>query len=94
MKAKLLSFVFISFSESSLFKGLQAKKIKKFPFVLTRVVGCGQTKSNSRQLHAGAPNRRQAHRMNPATISVAPFSAFGKQTPRLKMAAKPASAAR
>jgi hypothetical protein len=30
MKAKLLSFVFICFSESGLFKGLRAKKIKKF----------------------------------------------------------------
>ena len=30
MKAILLSFVFMNFSESSLFKGLQAKKIKKF----------------------------------------------------------------
>jgi hypothetical protein len=29
MKAKLLSFPFISFSESRLFKGLRRKKIKK-----------------------------------------------------------------
>jgi hypothetical protein len=33
MKAKLLSFVFIYFSESGLFKGLRPKKIKKFVFV-------------------------------------------------------------
>jgi hypothetical protein len=40
MKAKWLSFVFICFSESGLFKGLRAKKIKKSRRFLTRVTGC------------------------------------------------------
>jgi hypothetical protein len=48
MKAKLLSFVFIYFSESSLFKGLQAKKIKKFLAALTRLPGCGPTSQTAR----------------------------------------------
>ena len=39
MKAKLLSFVFINFSESGLFKGLRAKKIKNpIPSQLARQV--------------------------------------------------------
>src|ERR1700677_3586483 len=42
MKAKLLSFVFICFSESGLFKGLRAKKVKKFGPRLTRLPGCAQ----------------------------------------------------
>jgi hypothetical protein len=40
MKAKWLSFVFIYFSESGLFNGLRAKKLKKFRSRLTRVSGC------------------------------------------------------
>ena len=42
MKAKLLSFVFICFSESGLFKGLRAKKIKKFGRRSTRLPGCAR----------------------------------------------------
>jgi hypothetical protein len=38
----LLSFVFIYFSESGLFKGLWAKKIKKIPVLPTRGSGCGR----------------------------------------------------
>jgi hypothetical protein len=34
MKANLLSFPFINFSESGLFNGLRAKKIKNLPFYL------------------------------------------------------------
>jgi hypothetical protein len=41
MKAKTLSFPFISFSESGLFNGLQAIQIKKSPRAQTRVQGCG-----------------------------------------------------
>jgi hypothetical protein len=42
MKAKLLSFVFMSFSESGLFNGLRPIQIKNFPFVSARVPGCGR----------------------------------------------------
>ena len=42
MKGKLLSFPFISFSESRLFNELYGKKIKKSAAVLTRVPGCGR----------------------------------------------------
>jgi hypothetical protein len=40
MKAKQLSFVFISFSESGLFNGLQPIQIKKSFRISTRVPGC------------------------------------------------------
>jgi hypothetical protein len=42
MKGKRLSFIFISFSESGLFNGLRAKKIKNFGHLLTRVPGCAE----------------------------------------------------
>jgi hypothetical protein len=42
MKAKLVSFAFIYFPESGLFKGLRAKKIKNFFSVLVRVLGCAR----------------------------------------------------
>jgi hypothetical protein len=42
MKAKGLSFSFISFFESGLFKELRAKKIKKSGSLSTRVSGCGE----------------------------------------------------
>jgi len=39
MKAKVLSFLFIPFSESSLFNGLLAKKIKKLIPLLSSRIG-------------------------------------------------------
>jgi hypothetical protein len=42
MKRKRLSFPFISFSESALFKGLRAIKIKKSGSLSIRVSGCGE----------------------------------------------------
>jgi hypothetical protein len=45
MKANLLSFPFISFSESGLFKGLRRIQIKKSASGLTRVSGCAQIAS-------------------------------------------------
>jgi hypothetical protein len=41
MKGRKLSFPFSNFSESGLFKGLQAIQIKKSPRAQTRVQGCG-----------------------------------------------------
>jgi Holliday junction resolvasome RuvABC DNA-binding subunit len=78
MKAKLLSFVFRNFSESSLFKGLQPKKIKKFLACVTRVKGCGPNMSNSTR----APFRCSsiASTMNEASINiVVRVSGFGKK---------------
>jgi hypothetical protein len=43
MKAKLLLFAFIYFSESGLFKWLLAIQIKKSRFVSTRLPGCGRS---------------------------------------------------
>src|ERR1700685_137014 len=40
MEAKSLSFAFIYFSESGLFKGLRRIQIKKFPSASARVAGC------------------------------------------------------
>jgi hypothetical protein len=54
MKAKLLSFIFKNFSESGLFKGLRAKKIKKSVSLVTRLTGCGPNVSNSVQPHSVA----------------------------------------
>jgi hypothetical protein len=48
MKARLLSFVFIYFSESGLFKGLRAKKIKKIRLRPARAAGCGRPASRLR----------------------------------------------
>jgi hypothetical protein len=53
MKANLLSFPFISFSESGLFKGLRRIQIKKSASGLTRVSGCAQIASNARFLAGG-----------------------------------------
>jgi hypothetical protein len=51
MKAILLSFAFVYFCESRLFKALRAKKIKNFSSAAARVVSCGralQTATTSR----------------------------------------------
>jgi hypothetical protein len=53
MKANLLSFIFIYFSESGLFKWLQRIQIKKSPSGLTRVSGCAQIASSTRFLAGG-----------------------------------------
>src|ERR1700752_2608020 len=62
MKGKRLSFVFINFFESSLFRGLQAKKIKKFLSLSTRVSRCDPNASNSVWLHFDAqPSPSRVH---------------------------------
>jgi hypothetical protein len=61
MRFLLLSFIFINFSESSLFSGLRPKKIKKFARRLTRLAGCTSAGSESAfcspYLHAPAKAR-------------------------------------
>jgi hypothetical protein len=56
MKANLLSFPFISLSESGLFKGLQGIQIKKFASGSTRVPGCAEIASRTRFLAGGLPS--------------------------------------
>jgi hypothetical protein len=53
MKTKLLSFAFINFSESGLFKGLRRKKIKKSGAIPTRLSGCGR--ASRRATVGGSP---------------------------------------
>jgi hypothetical protein len=78
MKEKFLSFPFINFSESGLFKGLQAKKIKKFLARRTRVPGCAPNMSNSARLHSKLSSRRA--RVTESSIDIlAAVSGFGKQ---------------
>jgi hypothetical protein len=55
MKENLLSFPFISFCESGLFKGLQGIQIKKFTSGSTRVPGCAKIASRTRFLVGGLP---------------------------------------
>ena len=87
MKEKFLSFVFISFSELSLCNELRAKKIKKFPFFLTRVLGCGPRGQIARSFIPRPPLAKTM--TESAAIFVSSVSGFGKQTLRLKMTAKP-----
>jgi hypothetical protein len=54
MKVILLSFAFINFSESSLFKGLRAKKIKNFPIPKLASWVAVQTCQTAHRLHSGA----------------------------------------
>jgi hypothetical protein len=73
MKAKLLSFAFISFSESSLFNGLWPIQIKKIP---PPVSGCIQGVFQTCSFSFAIPSRRSlnatfdpANRMSYSTNS-------------------------
>jgi hypothetical protein len=57
MKAKLLSFTFICFSESGLFNELRPKKIKKSTAALISRLGCGSGVSNSQPVFAVCSHR-------------------------------------
>jgi hypothetical protein len=57
MKGKGLSFPFKNFSESGLFNGLQAKKIKNFDCLSARVAGCEQPLPH--QTRDGNPSRNR-----------------------------------
>src|ERR1700679_3550694 len=64
MKAKLLSFPFISFSESGLFKGLGRIQIKKSGPLSTRLSGCAPTlrRTSSRPPRFAPPVAGRARR--------------------------------
>jgi hypothetical protein len=80
MKAKVLSFVFNNFSESGLFNGLRAKKIKQFLAGLTRVSSCNPNMSNSTPLHSSGQLSRSP--VNESSINIiARVSGFGKKIP-------------
>jgi hypothetical protein len=91
MKGKLLSFIFIIFYESSLFKDLQPKKIKKFSYPSTRVLGCGPNLSNSMKAFIPLPSFRRAFEGIQQPF-VASISGFGKHALPLDMGADAANA--